>query len=592
MTCLCLIGSATSSSLHAEVGLRTIPTLIVGHMSGQNWDPAWRAGRDLYRDVWLVSEQAWYAAEITRRFGAHPSVAGWLISNEMPLYGGPATTDEITAWARILVQAVRSGGATQPVSLGDGAWGVEVTGIDNGYSLRALAPIVDFIGPHVYPALDDQVRQFLKAAFGCELAGSFGKPVILEEFGLSSDLVSEDNAAAYYRQVLYTTLLAGCRGWIAWNNCDYDNLRDEDPYRHHPFEIHFGLTDSKGRPKPQLIEVQRFAEKLAELAPDGWETTAGEAAIVVPEHFEHVLPFTIQQFREDMGDDLLQSYVAAKEADLPVSLVRERDGLPAGARLYLVPSAKLITAPGAHRLRQLAEGGATVYTSYFAGSTDSRRGPWLTPLDEIFGVRHNLRYGLVDPIDEDVVTFEFLEDLGEIKPGDVLSFRARRHALRPGISARGTHRCQGARRRRGGTSGAAAALDRGRRDGAVHVPDRTHGGAPGRGEPRGHLASVLGVGVGRRRLETASCPRSAGAHRPHPHGIRADRRVRQLLERRRRHRAAHDRLAEAAAARGLGEARTLRRLRGALRGLCRTSHQTGRDSMIKTREQEEKEGGT
>ena len=424
MTCLCLIGSATSSSRTLEVGLRTIPTLIVGHMSGQNWDPAWRAGRDLYRDVWLVSEQAWYAAEITRRFGAHPSVAGWLISNEMPLYGGPATTDEITAWARILVQAVRSAGATQPVSLGDGAWGVEVTGIDNGYSLRALAPIVDFIGPHVYPALDDQVRQFLKAAFGCELAGSFGKPVILEEFGLSSDLVSEDNAAAYYRQVLYTTLLAGCRGWIAWNNCDYDNLRDEDPYRHHPFEIHFGLTDSKGRPKPQLIEVQRFAEKLAELAPDGWETTAGEAAIVVPEHFEHVLPFTIQQFREDMGDDLLQSYVAAKEADLPVSLVRERDGLPAGARLYLVPSAKLITAPGAHRLRQLAEGGATVYASYFAGSTDSRRGPWLTPLDEIFGVRHNLRYGLVDPIDEDVVTFEFLEDLGEIKPGDVLSFRA------------------------------------------------------------------------------------------------------------------------------------------------------------------------
>ena len=34
-----------------------------------------------------------------------------------------------------LVQAVRSTGVTQPVSLGDGAWGIEVSGNDNGYSL-------------------------------------------------------------------------------------------------------------------------------------------------------------------------------------------------------------------------------------------------------------------------------------------------------------------------------------------------------------------------------------------------------------------------------------------------------------------------
>ena len=35
---------------HVELGLQTIPTFIVGHMSGENWDPAWRDGRDLYRD--------------------------------------------------------------------------------------------------------------------------------------------------------------------------------------------------------------------------------------------------------------------------------------------------------------------------------------------------------------------------------------------------------------------------------------------------------------------------------------------------------------------------------------------------------------
>ena len=96
---------------HVELQLGTIPTFIVGHMSGQNWDPAWREGRDLYRDVWLVSQQAWFAEQVARRFGSHPAVVGWLISNEMPIYGAPASSDEVTAWARILVQAVRAGGA-------------------------------------------------------------------------------------------------------------------------------------------------------------------------------------------------------------------------------------------------------------------------------------------------------------------------------------------------------------------------------------------------------------------------------------------------------------------------------------------------
>src|SRR5262245_23432141 len=104
---------------HSEVGMGTIPTLVVGHMSGENWDPAWRGGRDLYRDVWLVSQQAWFAAEIARRVGRHPAIVGWLLSNEMPLYGGPGDAEEIAAWARILVQAVRSTGAAQPISTGD-----------------------------------------------------------------------------------------------------------------------------------------------------------------------------------------------------------------------------------------------------------------------------------------------------------------------------------------------------------------------------------------------------------------------------------------------------------------------------------------
>ena len=482
-------------------------------MSGQNWDPPWRGGRDLYRDPWLLSQQAWFAGEIARRFGSHLAVVGWLISNEMPLYGGTGTSEEVAAWARALVQAVRSAGAQQPISLGDGAWGVEVTGTDNGYSLRALAPLVDFVGPHSYPMQDDQVRQFLAPAFACELAGTFGKPVVLEEFGVSSDFAADEHAAAYYRQVLHTTLLAGARGWIAWNNCDYDDLRAEDPYRHHVFELHFGLTDRHGEPKPQLLELRDFAALVRDLSAQGWERVAGDVALVVPEHFERVLPFTEQSYRSDLRDNLFQAYVAAREADLPVAPMREYDGLRDSARLYLAPCAKLLTAPGIDRLRELAEGGATVYASYFGGSTANQRGPWLSGLEEIFGIRHLLRYGLVDPIEEDEVTLQFVEDFGGLPAGTRLSFHvggessARAYLPVELLSARvvaiDAH----------GRPAIVSNDARPRPDRLLHLPARALCRPDAAGEPGGDLASLLGARRGRGGLPAGSGRRPSRARR-------------------------------------------------------------------------------
>lgn len=237
---------------HTEAGMGTVPTFIVGHMSGENWDPVWRGGRDLYEDVWMVGRQAWFASQMTRRFKDHPAVTGWLITNEMPGYGrvyqeNPPSSDVVTAWAQSMCNAVRAAGGTQPVSLGDGAWGIEVTGRDNGFSLRDTAEYVDFVGPHVYRSDTDRPRQHYRAAFECELASVTEQPVVLEEFGLSTDTVSAENAGIYYRQTLHNSLLGGATGWIAWNNTDYDDLWDRSPYDHHPFEMHFGITDSEER---------------------------------------------------------------------------------------------------------------------------------------------------------------------------------------------------------------------------------------------------------------------------------------------------------------------------------------------------------
>jgi endo-1,4-beta-mannosidase len=412
---------------HAEVGMWTIPTFLVGHMSGENWDPPWRQGRDLYADVWLVSRQAWFVREMTARFHHHEAIAAWLISNEMPIYGEPSTRERVTAWAELMVQAVRAGGGTQPVSIGDGAWGIEVTGLDNGFSVRELAQRTDFVGPHVYRMENDVVRQHLSAAFVCELAGTVSgtpaKPVVLEEFGVTDSFVSSEHACHYYRQVLHNTLLAGSVGWIAWNNTDYD-LYDQDPYRHHAFEMHFGVTDVHGRPKPQLAEFRDFAELLDKIDFPRCARESGQVGLVVPSYMEHIYPFTEPSDRTFIFQVLRQSYVATRAADLPVSLLRERDGITPGLPLYLVPSAKQLTAPAWRMLAQAARDGATVYVSYSPGDHGVQRGPWYADLNGMFGVEHQLRYGLVDPIDDDEVTARFVRDLGPLPPGAELTFRA------------------------------------------------------------------------------------------------------------------------------------------------------------------------
>jgi len=410
---------------HAEQGLATIPTFIVGHMSGQNWDPGWRNGRHLYEDVWMVGRQAWFAAEMTRRYAGHPAVAGWLVSNEMPIYGGSATDHEtVAAWGRIIRDAVRAAGGRQPFSLGDGAWGIEVTGVDNGFRLSDISEITDFFGPHTYPVGDDPIRQRYAAALACELAGTFGKPVIMEEFGVSSDFASDANAATYYRHVLHGTLLAGATGWIAWNNADFA-LPGNDPYRHHAFEQNFGLTDAHGRPKPTLGEMRSFARTLEAIDHTRTSRADTDTALIVSSYLDTQYPFTSPDGHQAVAKSLQQGYVAARLADLPPKLTRETTGIEDGARLYLAPSVKQFLAPTAARLEELASsGGATVYVSYCAGDVPWHRGPSYGSMNELFGIRHQLDVGVGDRIEDDTVRLTFTRDFGGLARGSTLEFKA------------------------------------------------------------------------------------------------------------------------------------------------------------------------
>jgi endo-1,4-beta-mannosidase len=264
----------------------------------------------------------------------------------------------------------------------------------------------------------------VKAAYIAELCGMVGLPVIMEEFGVTSDFVSPSGAASYYRQLLYNTLLAGATGWIAWNNTDYDDLVAQRPYSHHPFEMHFGITDSTGAPKPPLLELARFASDLAAVDVASVTRAPVDAALVVPSHLAADYPFTQEAERALIVAAGEQAYVAAHEAHVPVAVVREAEdgGIPAGYGLYLLPSVKQLCGPTWLQLRSLASAGATVYASYCVGDVGVQRGPWWAYTEELFGVQRESAYGLVTPVLDEEVVVRFVRPFGSLDVGSELRF--------------------------------------------------------------------------------------------------------------------------------------------------------------------------
>src|SRR5262249_13325352 len=149
--------------------------------------------------------------------------------------------------------------------------------------------------------------------------------VLLEEFGCSSNQASEENQALYYREVICAAISVRASGALGWCFSDFD-LPDEAPYRHHAFELGFGVTRADGSEKPvcgELREIARLRERLpiAERTPE-----EPRAAIVVPSYFNTTYPFSWED-RDRMRRTLLQSYQLCAAASLEAELVPEQADL-------------------------------------------------------------------------------------------------------------------------------------------------------------------------------------------------------------------------------------------------------------------------
>ncbi len=310
------------ADIAAQAGLRTMPTLFCGHMSGVNWLPAWTLdpssprGRfrtlagdgespygigDFYTGA-LLDAQVLFARTVGERLRAHPAVLAWDLGNEFTNLREPASEHDAAEWSRRLSAVLEEASG---IAVTAGAHGEDLTR-DRNLRLSSLCAPFAFATMHGYPVysgfsrgrFDPEVVPFLAL-----LTAAFShKPVLFSELGnptcppgklspfervalpderpnptISPDdpvlaqyaCLSEDEMASYCTNVLERLHADGRLGAYWWCWADYaEELHGEPPFDRAPHELAFGIVRSDGSPKPVAAALAAFAaQQRSVLAP-------------------------------------------------------------------------------------------------------------------------------------------------------------------------------------------------------------------------------------------------------------------------------------------------------------------------------------
>ena len=399
--------------------LKALPTLFIGHMSGQNYHVRGWEGEAFLQDESTLAQEEAYVRTIVEASAEFDVIAAWCLTNEMPNDYPGQNAAQITRWVNRMTACIRTWDP-RPIVLGDGVWSPEISGAgvvnvlepSGHYLLRELAPLQDSLGVHFYPRANDYWLQAYTAGFRVAMARAWKAHVFIEEFGHSTAMGSEANQALYYREVLFSGMNAGAAAVMNWCWTDIDRP-DLRPYLHNPFEMRFGLRRSDGSFRPALTEMQAMSHLAKELAEQGLEAVEADTALIIPATFTHPVPFDWDRDNGKKYELYLTTYGAltssgAGVACLPEPAVEYRDtdhethhlhaaSFEHAPDLLWLPAMKRLSAPFFNELLDAVRNGRSFYASFALDH-------WIIDLDRVLGIRSHLRFGLPDPYPDETLT--------------------------------------------------------------------------------------------------------------------------------------------------------------------------------------------
>jgi endo-1,4-beta-mannosidase len=325
----------------------------------------WGARRDPRTDAYLLQREVALVQRIVNHYRTEPTIFAWDLANEAFLTGF-ASSGEMLDWVSALREAIREVEPERPVTFGgDPETLLRATGVDPSRALdecefvisHRTSPYEAYVAPGpIDSGPSSYLDSFLLRSARRDL------PVLVDSIGPSSLEFSLAQEAAAVRGALYSTVMNRGAGALVRRWRDLDTEKRE-PYFRDPYETLVGLIDTEGESKPAMGEVSAFARMLARLDLRRFALVPERAAVVVPAERYEPLPEIAGLFAPR---SCLQAYMLAKEAHLPVDVVREGDDL-SELSLLIVPSVSSLSSPMWQVLADAVYRGASVVMSYGGG---------------------------------------------------------------------------------------------------------------------------------------------------------------------------------------------------------------------------------
>lgn len=335
-------------------------------------DVPWGKKRNPRSDDYLIEREVSLIQKVVNRFRSDTTIFGWDLANEA-FCSGFESSEEMLAWVTRMRDAVREVDTERPVIVSaDPETLFRHTGVDP----RAALDLCEFAVSHQTSAY---------SAYAAEGPMSYGPstyldafllksaardlPVLMDDIGVFALEHSAVEEAAHTRLALFSALLNKGAGVMLRRYRDLDVERRE-PYFRDPFEVLVGIADTEGVPKPVMAEVDLFARVAARIDLRRYSLPTERVAVIIPDERYEPMPNLAGLYDPRA---CLQAFVAAKEAQIPVTVARESDELSAYSVL-IVPSAFKLSEETWERLAEYVQGGGSVVLSYGGESRIRRSG--------------------------------------------------------------------------------------------------------------------------------------------------------------------------------------------------------------------------
>lgn len=316
--------------LAKKYGLKAIPSILTGWMSGRMFVPSFLEGVNLITDSFAIYWEVKFINSFVNRFKYHDAVAAWCIGNECNCMGSVETREQAWLWVHTMANAIRVADSSRPVISGmhslvtdkEGAWVLQ----DSGLSC-------DFLTTHPYASPSygtDKMKAntlfpMLHPAAQTQFYKDIGKkPCFIEETGTYGQMYCDDELTAkYVKGSLYTAWSHNCLSFLWWIGFDQGSL-NYFPFSYNNRASNYGLFREDKTLKPVGKVIKEFAEFQENLPFEKLPERIKDAVCIISND-------------KNTWVTAYSSFILAKQARIDIEFAYLNDGIP-DSDVYFFPS--------------------------------------------------------------------------------------------------------------------------------------------------------------------------------------------------------------------------------------------------------------